>query len=250
MAPIKILSWNIQSRDGLEGNKLADKQFTKTLNDHDIFCLQECRKEVKIPNYVCYNKLRPNHKGGGVCIGFARYLMGGIQKYDTKSRRDILAITLDSDFFGFRRNVILISCYIPPINSPGMKQTNGDPFDDLLDLLEEVDNKYDVILCGDFNSRTQTTTDVSLCDSIPGIENVDPTTENNTDSELVTINLSRNNKDANKNSYTEGFFDMISQGNLFIVNGRTLGDIFGDYTCINYNGASTVDYFLLSKTIS
>lgn len=41
---------------------------------------------------------------------------------------------------------------------------------------------------------------------------------------------------------------MLSQSNLFITNGQSLGDAFGEYTSINYNGASTVDYFLLSKT--
>ena len=138
---------------------------------------KNAEKKLKSPfaNYVCYNKLRTGHKGGGVCIGFARNLMGGIKTYDSKSRHDILTVTLDSTFFGLRvrRNVILITCHIPPSNSSFLNKIQFEPFEQLLELLAEVENKYDIILCGDFNSRTKTTMDISLCNSIPGTEDID-----------------------------------------------------------------------------
>lgn len=53
----------MQSRDGLNGNKLHDTEFTKLITSSDIFCLQECRKSIKIPKFICLNNLRPDNNG-------------------------------------------------------------------------------------------------------------------------------------------------------------------------------------------
>ena len=245
---IDILSWNIQSRDGPGGSKLLDNDFLNILTKSDIFCLQECRKEIKIANYVCYNNIRKTSKGGGVCIGYSRRLMGGITKYANNGLEDVLAVSLDHSFFGLRRDVLLVCVYIPPGNSKFMKKSTEDPFESLTDLLMKVENTHDVILCGDFNSRSQKDADLFLCDSIPGIDENDDLSHD--DSNYEYLQPLRNNKDSNKNNYKDAFFDLIAQGNLYIANGRSLGDIFGEYTCIHYNGASMVDYFLLNKPIS
>ena len=39
---------------------------------------------------------------------------------------------------------------------------------------------------------------------------------------------------------------MLINNELHILNGRTLGDIYGEYTCIQSGGASVVDYFIIS----
>ena len=67
--------------------------------------------------------------------------------------------------------------------------------------------------------------------------------------EATTPYLGRNNNDKSTNSYTNTFMDIVSQTNLSIHNGRSLGDMFGEFTHVGYNGASTVDYFLASHTI-
>ena len=241
---LKIISWNIQSRDGPTGNKLNDKSCVDTLTSADIFCLQECRKNIKVPKCICYNNLRPSSSGGGVTIGFSRRLLGGIKRFDTGNKIDILAIVLDKTFFRRKRNVLLITCYIPPSNSSYLKKHDRDPFNDLTTLLEEVEGQYEIILCGDFNSRCQSLNESNLCTEIPGI-----LTGNEIDDQHNGL-LDRNNKDKSTNSYTNTFMDLVTQSNLSIRNGRSLGDIFGEFTHVGYNGASTVDYFLASSTIS
>ena len=36
---------------------------------------------------------------------------------------------------------------------------------------------------------------------------------------------------------------------MCIINGRTVGDLIGKYTCHEYNGSSTVDYFIIHTDI-
>jgi hypothetical protein len=40
------------------------------------------------------------------------------------------------------------------------------------------------------------------------------------------------------------FLDLCRTTGLFILNGRTLGDILGEYTCLSNKGFNIVDYFL------
>lgn len=242
---ISIKSWNIQSRDGLTGNKLQELKFTDLITSSDIFCLQENRKTIKLPGYVCYNNLRKNSTGGGVAIGYSRRLLGGIKRYDIGKRTDILAITLDKSFFNLKRDRLLINCYIPPSNSSYIKRHNREPFNDLTTLLEEVDNRFDITICGDFNSRCQNIVDANLCTEIPGV-----ISGNDIDDDCSYPQLERNNKDKSHNSYTKIFMELIAQSNLSIQNGRTLGDMFGEFTHVGYNGASTVDYFLTSDPLT
>ena len=238
---LSFMSWNIQSRDGLNGNKLHDPEFIKLLISSDIFCLQECRKPIKIEKYICLNKRRPNNSGGGVAICYSRRISPGIKEYKTEPKSEHLAVVLDKTFFSLKKDTLLISCYIPPQSSKYLRRNGIQPFDELNSLLCKTADKFDIIICGDFNSRTQTLDDSILCNGIPGIE----MTHDSNDSDNPT--LARNNKDTNKNGYTTSFMDLLSQADLRIVNGRCLGDIYGELTCVNYNGASTVDYFAVNS---
>ena len=204
---LSILSWNIQSRDGVNGNKLDDKEFVKQISNYDIFCLQECRKNIKLPNFICYNRQRPHTSGGGVCIGFSRRLTGGIKQYDTGEKVDLLAVVLDQHFFNLKKDILLITCYIPPSNSSYTKNRAIDPFDDWTSVLVNAGNKYDIVLCGDFNSRTQSAQEHLLCDKIPGLLNEDIDDNLNRPASLTNT---RNNKDSKTNMHTGPFLDLVT----------------------------------------
>ena len=118
---LKILSWNIQSRNGINGNKLNDQSFVNLITKCDIFCLQECRKDIKIPNFICFNKQRQNSSGGGVTLGFSRRLAGGVRRYNTGNKVDLLAVVLDKTFFKCQKDILLVTSYIPPNNSSYIK---------------------------------------------------------------------------------------------------------------------------------
>ena len=54
----------------------------------------------------------------------------------------------------------------------------------------------------------------------------------------------RNSEDKTKNARGIELLDVCKLNDLFILNGRTTGDVFGKYTNHNWNGSSVVDYFL------
>ena len=54
----------------------------------------------------------------------------------------------------------------------------------------------------------------------------------------------RNSEDLKTNPRGNELLDICKLNDIFILNGRTTGDIFGNYTCHNWNGSSVVDYFL------
>ena len=56
---MKLLSWNIQDgMSSVEGAKTEDDGFSSILRDSTIFCLQETKTNINIPDYKCENKLR------------------------------------------------------------------------------------------------------------------------------------------------------------------------------------------------
>lgn len=123
--------------------------------------------------------------------------------YNVGKKVDILAVTLDRHFFKRKRDILLVTCYIPPANSSYLKKIgNKDPFNDLITLLGEVEDKFDCILCGDFNSRCKSIEDFNLCTEIPGLSS-----EADYDIQQMRT-LERNNRDKASNTYTTDFMDL------------------------------------------
>ena len=95
--------------------------------------------------------------------------------------------------------------------------------------------KGPVLLCGDLNARTGTKLDYIPNDSRDAFLNLpnnyvpDPTTIRN-----------RCNLDTKVNNFGKILLDMCIGKSLQIINGRTCGDFFGNFTCLKYNGNSTV----------
>jgi hypothetical protein len=58
-------------------------------------------------------------------------------------------------------------------------------------------------------------------------------------------NLQRTSKDTVRNDRGERLIDFGCEWNLTILNGSTVGDIMGNWTCYRYNSNSIVDYNML-----
>ena len=61
--------------------------------------------------------------------------------------------------------------------------------------------------------------------------------------------MERNSQDKVVNKRGEDLLDLYKSLDLRIPNGRNIGDPFGNYTCLKWNGNSVVDYLLTSKGI-
>ncbi|KAL5256064.1 hypothetical protein ACHWQZ_G011320 [Mnemiopsis leidyi] len=235
---IPILSWNIHdSITSKEGPKINDDEFVATLTKSTIFCLQETKKEFFLPNYECFNSTRNDSRSGGVCIGVHRSLSKHTKNIKTECP-DFQAVTFfpyDSD-----RKFTIINVYDSPEQSSykARRRSNKSEedslstLDQLLEFRANNTDLGDVMMVGDLNART-------------GNLNIDPVIEEDLEHDIPTSHpgtSERVSKDQVINSRGSKLIDFLACNRLSIMNGQTLGDIFGEYTSVNYNGASVVDY--------
>ena len=242
MPRMKILSWNIH--DGSEkdkGPKTNDQDFMKSFNDCVIFCLQETKGNINIPDFECKNKLRKGSRSGGLCIGVHRSVAKNFKELDTgcediqavKVSLGVEADTGDLDF------LTIINVYDSQEESSykkNRKNTNEDQLNTLESLLNFVANNKlgKILLLGDFNARTSNYNH----DACPE--------ELGTNFEALASSAPpeslRASKDRNLNKRGKLFLDFIASTNLTILNGSVAGDILGELTSVNYHGSSVVDY--------
>ena len=127
---------------------------------------------------------------------------------------------------------------MPPVTSPYYEE-------DFLKLENEVlniSNLGDILIVGDLNARIADTPDFiyNENESQNSIDNILP------DNYSVDVNLHRYATDKIFNTQGQGLIDLCIASQLRILNGRYVGDIFGNFTCHKSYGASTVDYALTS----
>jgi exonuclease III len=97
-----------------------------------------------------------------------------------------------------------------------------------------------VLLVGDFNARTGTNTNFIDCSQLADVLLVPQAIEDTLPNDM----LEHQNRDTITPSWHCEFLDLCTSAGLFILNGRTLVDISGEYTCLSNKGFSIVDYFL------
>ena len=242
----KIISWNIQSTNTNSSSKFEDPQFCAIFEHCPFVCLQEIRQPVKYPGFRSFNNTRRDQKHGGVCILIKNEIARGVKEVKS-SIEDVVACKLDKYFFGTDKDIFLVNSYIKPANtSCKISGTSGlDIIHELDQFLNELSSKGDLIACGDFNARIGQEIDFIKDDEL-GHDSLIPLPD-----DYIPLEISeRNSKDKNSNSYKRPFLEMLINNELHILNGRTLGDIYGEFTCIQSSGASVVDYFVISPNCS
>ena len=66
---------------------------------------------------------------------------------------------------------------------------------------------------------------------------------------MSIINTLKLRNNLSKYKYSEELLELCKSLRLLILNGRKVGDLFGKYTSIQWNGCSVVDYVLASNSI-
>ena len=239
-----IISWNIQSTNcSVSGSKFDDPEFCNIFNKSQFICLQEIRQPVTHPGYRVFNNTRKDNRHGGVCIMISNCLARGVSKVQSQLE-DVVACKLEKTFFDLEEDLFLVNSYIKPAQTS--IKTSGlsglEILAELDQLLNNLHGKGDIIMCGDFNARIG-----KDCDFIKNERNGGETFLPLPDDYIAQDLRHRNSKDTITNSYKRPFLDLLINNKLHILNGRTLGDTLGDFTCIKHNGASVVDYFVISE---
>ena len=132
-----------------------------------------------------------------------------------------------------------------------------------LEILKEDVQKFSekgsVFLLGDFNARVKDKEDFvqvskfnyDLCDNqMPDIDKKIQNTfaELHLGHDEKGDNYHRNSEDSSPASKRGNeLIQLCKDLNLSILNGRTVGDLFGKITCFRWNGCSVVDYAICSK---
>ena len=237
---LPILNWNIHDlMMSAEGPKTDSAEFTDILTKHAIFCLQETKGKVSLPDYICHNKLRKDSRSGGICIGVHRSIASSTKIIET-ANSDFLALEVFLNDVRFT----IINVYDSPENSSYKKKLNladgmseESTLDALLQFSAESIQTDEAFLMGDMNARTGQANHL--------YQEIDEDQRHLS----FPIPVNRTSRDHTTNLRGKKFLDLLSCTNLSLLNGAMIGDIFGEFTSINYNGASVVDYMAASEGV-
>ena len=155
---LNILCWNINDASGIGGKKVDEPSFVAVISKADIFCLQETKEELKIPNYRCFNSNRVDSRSGGVCLGVRNDLSHHLCKLETeKFSNDFQAFQLSKQLLGATKDLIIIYDSPPNSSYKTRKEREGDP-DSTLSKVDEFCSQLPaesiIFLAGDMNART------------------------------------------------------------------------------------------------
>ena len=219
----------------------------------DIICLSETKTELygfedtKLADYTTLFIPTENElhffAAHGSCILVKKSLKQHISIKENTTSQFILWIKIDAAVLGFE--FVLGAVYIPCQTS---NYFNVDIFDDISDDICKFD--CPVCLIGDFNSRTGELDD--LFNNQDYIADLYGLTEIDTIPDFVRIlqsneSFQRRNKDKTVNYSGKNLIELCKVHDLCIVNGRLGSDKNnGDFTCYTHNGASTIDYAIVS----
>ncbi|KAK6168821.1 hypothetical protein SNE40_019995 [Patella caerulea] len=157
----------------------------------------------------------------------------------------MVVLFLDKNFFNLDSDVVLICVYISPENSAYYNGREQDTMSVLQDVLIEIRTEYgfvDIILAGDFNSRTGDLEDYVENDSLRYIQDIEIY-------EPDIFNIRRYNLDKEINNYGRQLIDLLMAYGIHLLNGRFPGDREGNYTCFANRGKSAVDYIAISTPL-
>ena len=231
--------------------KSSTDEFRSHLNGQQIFCLQETKSEIKIPDYKCFNKLRSDSRSGGLCIGIHREYQHLVENIDTSQYPDIMAVRLSGDLLN-GEEVILVNVYDSQDHSSYKlkKSRQGQPLETLTSLscfLSTFMYGTPYVVVGDMNARIGNLHEPSR--SRKHADTIDALVEGSFNNGSYNMTSIRNREDSTVNERGRKLLDFSAETNMEILNGSTVGDIFGRYTCLKYNGSSVVDYTLVSSNI-
>ena len=255
---IKILSWNIkgfrETIDGTRINKFKEAEIIDLFSKYDIVVCQETHmdredtKDLLIPgfapgvHYCRQRRAKAQKASGGISVFIKEHIRKQF-KFLPQSNSDIVWMMLKAANTSTDPTLTYIGCvYIPPQSSSYGKDHTQHIWDQLERDTELFSTKGNVILCGDFNARTGNLDDFIQMDDDNNIYNMP--------SYYIADTVhKRHSSDRIVQKCGRKLIKICTDNNMYILNGRTLGDLLGSPTCFSPKGKSVVDYFLCSQNI-
>ena len=241
---IKSLHGNVEGINSrIFGQKSDNPVFRQIIANYDIIGLTVTHTNVdthiNIPGYHTYQVCRPRHNktkknSGGLAVLVKNSLRDGVS-FMQSSCRDIVWAKLKKEFFVIDCDIYIGIIYISPKNSSFTQSNTVQIWEVLEDEICKHSSSGQIILMGDFNSRTGNLPDY--------IQNDDTVYTPTPDMYLPDdVPKTRFNSDLKVCEFGHKLLSLCQTSGLRIVNGRKLGDTLGIKTCHKWNGSSTVDY--------
>ena len=235
---LKVLYWNIHGIHSTTiGEKQKDPKFQEVVSHHDIICISELHTDIDISIQgftVLKQKFRKkNHKGpkigGGIAVYARQNMAKNFELIPTSNADSIWVKTVPTT--GETIQLGFFYCSPEKVNSKVMETVNGE--------VQKLASEVNTYILGDFNARTKTECENLIYDKSDEDLGV-PSGMLEQD-----MPLPRNSEDAKPNARGREFLDLCRMNDLCIANGRTIGDLFGKYTCHQSRGSSVVDYLIV-----
>ena len=174
---------NIQGLVTKYTNKLLSTELTQIFQNNDIILLTETWSseltDISVNGFNVFQldrgnkKLNTKRNSGGIAL----YIKSDIINYCTlieKDSDDILWLKINGSLFNLTYDLYLCLCYIIPSGSSREPVTEVSVLDRISDFIVKIANDthncYNILICGDFNSRTGTENDFVVFDNNANID--------------------------------------------------------------------------------
>ena len=255
---LKCASWNINGVFQRVGqarvSKLELDECKKLLSRYDVFGLTEthaCSEDtLDFQGYKSYHKHRKRSKGakrnsGGISVYIKETIVEGVKWLNTRTS-EYAWLFLDKGFFNIDHDIYMAFVYLNPTTSTFQNSDN------LMHLLMQDVAKFSkngrCMVLGDLNGRTGMEADFAEQDYHTHRYDNTPVPEDY-EFDIEDLPCRRNCDMEAPDERGKDILEMCVATGLRILNGRLLGDWYGNFTChaANANKPSTIDYGLAHK---
>ena len=209
--------------------------------------------DISFPGFKVFwlSRLEKNRNSKRSSGGIAIYVRDKFYKTNMLFKQDsddILWLRFEGCLFNLQYDVFMCLCYIVPADSSREAYIEINVLDrisdHILQIANETNNQYHLLICGDFNGRTGTEPDYVIFDTDVNVPVLPDDYE-------TDIELQRFSQDNIVNHSGRKALEFCKSRSLRICNGRYGEDKgVGKFTFIGANGRSVVDYVIMSQALA
>lgn len=233
-------------------NKLHSQELQNIFSCSDFVFLTETWSDslldLSVPGFTLIQLNRVEKKqntkrnSGGIAI----YIRESFKKYCfllEKDSDDIIWIRIDRHLFNLTYDLYACLCYIVPSASSREALIEMDVLDRITNYIIKIANdtndNYNILICGDFNSRIGNESDYVIFDNDA---NIDKLPIDYVPDEIISPRFSQ---DHTINTNGRKLLDFCKLNGLRVGNGRLGADKgVGKYTYVGSTGSSVIDYVI------
>ena len=252
---LRLVTWNI---NGLTQYKLHDNILGNFLKGFDIILLSETwtseHDEFSLEGFEFHNfpssywHVNARRNSGGLPVFIRCNVKHGLL-FVKQHDGNVIWFKLRKQVFSLRNDIYLGNVYIVP---EGSTHSNNDVFNVIMDDIAKFPLNAKILLCGDYNARTGTESDVitnevhgtdrGLSELIPDIF---------VEAEHMNDIPRRYSMDKSPiNRHGNQLIERCKSAGIVIFNGRIGTDKgVGEYTRVDTTGCSVVDYMIGSPSL-